>query len=68
MMEEQRNWEVCWTQGLLIFAGIEPEWETLEANLTQAEAEGEKLQEHKRFLAGAVGVLIKARQSPPQSE
>jgi hypothetical protein len=61
---ESRDWEVVWTQGLLIFAGLDPEWETLEDGLTQAEAEGPKLQEWRDSLKDGVGVVIRAQQKP----
>jgi hypothetical protein len=64
--EEKRDWEVVWTQGLLIFAGVEPTWETLEDGLTQEEAKGVKLQEWKESLSEGIGVLVKAQKKPVQ--
>jgi hypothetical protein len=64
--DESHDWEVVWSQGLLLLAGQDITWETLEDGLTQEEATGTKLQEWRESLQGGVGVLIKARQKPTQ--
>lgn len=60
------NWEVVWYQSLLLYAGAPVECEVLQDGLTHAEAEVRRA-EFAIDLAGAVGVVVIARPTPPAS-